>query len=352
MLCLRAASDSLPFRAAPGMLRASQDATAVSEISQMRTLTALIAGVLLSASAAVGQVDPDLPEYTPTQGVFGTLKSVGSDTLNNLMTLWTQEFTKFYPSVKPEIEGKGSSTAPPALIEGQSQFGPMSREMKSSEMDKFEAEFGYKPSHIRTAIDCLAVYVHKDCPLDEMSIPQITRVFSVAGPDMTWGDLGVTDPAYANKPINLYGRNSASGTYAYFKDVGLAKNDFKATVKEQPGSSAVVQAVATDRFGMGYSGIGYKTADVKPLHVSFDEGEEAFPAEGEYAYTGDYPLARFLYIYLNYDARKGLDPLREEFVKLVFSKQGQEVVLKDGYIPVTSDIAREDLESLGVEPGF
>ena len=320
----------------------------------MRTLYATIAGFLVAATATLGhaQIDPELPEYTPTQGVFGTLKSVGSDTLNNLMTLWTQEFTTFYPSVKPEIEGKGSSTAPPALIEGQSQFGPMSRAMKASEMDKFEEKFGYKPRVIRAGIDCLALYVHKDCPLDAISLPQIARVFSVAGPDMTWGDLGVTDHAYANKPINLYGRNSASGTYGYFKSVGLAKNDFKATVKEQPGSSAVVQAVATDRFGMGYSGIGYRTADVKVLRIAYDEGEEAFPAEAEYAYSGEYPIARFLYIYLNYDARTGLEPLRAEFVKLIFSKQGQEVVLKDGYIPVTADIAREDLEALGLDADF
>ena len=320
----------------------------------MHRLFAGIAGLLVAATATLGhaQVDPELPDYTPTQGVFGTLKSVGSDTLNNLMTLWTQEFTTFYPSVKPEIEGKGSSTAPPALIEGQSQFGPMSREMKASEMDKFEEKFGYKPTVIRAGIDCLAIYVHKDCPLDAISLPQIARVFSVVGPDMTWGDLGVADHAYANKPVNLYGRNSASGTYGFFKSVGLAKNDFKASVKEQPGSSAVVQAVATDRFGMGYSGIGYRTADVKVLRIAYDDGEEAFPAEAEYAYSGEYPLARFLYIYLNYDARVGLEPLRAEFIKLVFSKQGQEVVHKDGYIPVTADIAREDLEALGLEADF
>ncbi len=320
----------------------------------MRTLYATIAGFLVAATATLGhaQIDPELPEYTPTQGVFGTLKSVGSDTLNNLMTLWTQEFTNFYPSVKPEIEGKGSSTAPPALIEGQSQFGPMSRKMKSSEMDKFEQRFGYKPVAIRSVIDCLAVYVHKDCPLDAISLPQVAMVFSVAGSDMTWGDLGVTDSTYANKPINLYGRNSASGTYGYFKKVALAKNDFKATVKEQPGSSAVVQAVATDRFSMGYSGIGYKTADVKVLKIAYDNGEEAFPPEAEYAYSGDYPIARFLYIYINFDARKALDPLRAEFIKLIFSQQGQEVVLNDGYFPITADIAREDLESLGLDTDF
>ncbi|MBK7406063.1 MAG: phosphate ABC transporter substrate-binding protein [Phycisphaerales bacterium] len=318
----------------------------------MRNLLGALLGLAAVASTALAQVDPVLPEYRPAQGVFGTLKSVGSDTLNNLMAHWTQEYTKFYPSVKPEIEGKGSSTAPPALIEGQSQFGPMSREMKSSEVDKFEAKFGYKPTPIRTAIDCLAVYVNKDCPLDEISLPQLAKIFSVAGTDMTWGDIGVKDPAYAGKPINLYGRNSASGTYAYFKEVALENNDYKPTVKEQPGSSAVVQAVATDRFGMGYSGIGYRTADVKPLHVRLAEGEEAFPPESDYAYSGEYPIARFLYIYINYDARTGLDPLRAEFIKLVLSKQGQEAVVKDGYIPVTADIVRDDYKSLGMKADF
>ncbi len=319
----------------------------------MRTLLTTLAGLVLATSAAVSnaQLDPDLPEYRPTQGVFGSLKSVGSDTLNNLMTLWAQEFVSYYPSVKPEIEGKGSSTAPPALIEGQAQFGPMSREMKSSELDKFEAKFGYKPTEVRAAIDCLAVYVHRDCPLDEITLPQLALVFSVAGPDMTWGDLGVRDPAFATKPINLYGRNSASGTYGYFKNVALAKNDYKPTVKEQPGSSSVVQGVATDRYAMGYSGIGYRTADVKVLDIAYEKGEEAFPPENEYAYSGDYPLARFLYIYLNYDQREGLDPLRAEFLKLVFSKQGQEVVVKDGYIPVPAAIALEDLERVGIEAG-
>lgn len=319
----------------------------------MRKILATLTGLVVTASATISsaQVDPTLPDYRPTQGVFGSLKSAGSDTLNNLMTLWSQEFVTHYPSVKPEIEGKGSSTAPPALIEGQAQFGPMSRAMKSSEIDKFEAEFGYKPTEVRTAIDCLAVYVHRDCPLDEISIPQLTEVFSVAGDDMTWGNLGVKDPAYSNKPINLYGRNSASGTYGYFKEVALGKNDYKATVKEQPGSSSVVQGVATDRYGMGYSGIGYKTADVKVLRVSLEAGDEAFPPESDYAYSGDYPLARFLYIYLNYDEREGLDPLRAEFLKLVFSKQGQEVVVKDGYIPVPSEIAKEDLALVGLELG-
>ncbi|MFI4916650.1 MAG: PstS family phosphate ABC transporter substrate-binding protein [Phycisphaerales bacterium JB060] len=314
-------------------------------------LTATVAGA--SALMAAGpQIDSKLPTYRAVSGVSGNIKSIGSDTMNNLMTLWGEEFKDFYPAVQIEVEGKGSSTAPPALMQGQAQFGPMSRAMKSSEIDEFEKRFGYKPTALRTAIDALAVFVHKDCPLDEISIQQLTDVFSVAGDSMTWGDLGVTDRAWSTRPVSLYGRNSASGTYGYFKKVALQGNDYKNSVKEQPGSSAVVQGVAEDRFGMGYSGVGYATADVKMLQVSLDGGD-SFPPSAEYANSGEYPLARFLYLYANVDPVKGIDdPIRAEFIKLVFSKQGQEVVLKDGYFPVSASVAREDLKACKLDPKF
>jgi phosphate transport system substrate-binding protein len=304
------------------------------------------------ASAQSVVVDSLLPEYKAVQGVSGTIKSIGSDTMNNVMAHWGEAFKKFYPNVKIEVEGKGSSTAPPALTEGTSQFGPMSREMKKEEVDKFEAKHGYKPTALRTGIDCLAVYVHKDCPLNEISMDDLKKIFSVDGPEMTWDQIGVTAAEFKGKPVSLYGRNSASGTYGYFKEHALGKKDFKPTVKEQPGSSAVVQGVATDKFGMGYSGLGYKTADVKALKVSAGKGKPAIEAAAANAYSGEYPLARFLYVYVNYDAKTGLDPLRGEFVKMMFSKPGQEGIVKDGYIPVTADIAREDLKTVGIEPGF
>ena len=317
-----------------------------------KKLMCAVAALAVLPLVAMGTAKDELPVYKATSGVSGTITSIGSDTMNNLMTLWGEEFTKFYPSAKISVEGKGSSTAPPALIEGQSNFGPMSRAMKSSEVDKFEAQFGYKPTALRTGIDALAVYVHKDCPLDEISIDDLTNVFSVAGADMTWGDLGVKDPAYRTRKVNLYGRNSASGTYGYFKQVGLQGNDFKASVKEQPGSSAVVQGVTTDRFGMGYSGLGYMTAGVKALKISVD-GSEAYPADAEHSLSGEYPIARFLYLYVNTDPQTGMsDSLRREFVRLIFSKQGQEVVAKDGYFPVPVAVAREDLEKCGIEVDF
>lgn len=309
--------------------------------------------VSLPALAQTVQVDKRLPSYKPAQGVSGTVKSVGSDTLNNLMTLWAEEFKKNYPNAQIEIEGKGSSTAPPALIAGAANFGPMSRPMKDQEIDDFEKKFGYKPTAVQTSIDVLAVYVHKDNPIAKtgLTLQQIDAIFSSsrkggAAKDVkTWGQLGLTGE-WANLPISLYGRNSASGTYGYFKENALFKGDYKSTVKEQPGSSSVVQGVASDKAGIGYSGIGYKTADVEPVPLAGKPGGAFVPAAADRA--SDYPLARFLLVYVNKKPNEALDPLRREFIKLIFSKQGQEVVVKDGYIPVSYEVAKKTLAALDI----
>jgi len=316
--------------------------------------TTWIGLALLCAGLVFGQplaVDPALPAYRPVQGVAGNIKSVGSDTMNNLMALWAEEFKGLYPSVGIEIEGKGSSTAPPAMISGSATFGPMSRAMKAKEQDAFEKRFGYKATQLRTSIDMLAVYVHKDNPLRGLSLKQVDAIFSKTrrggAPKAirTWGDLGLTG-AWKNRPITLYGRNSASGTYGYFKKHALFKGDYSDSVKEQPGSSAVVASVAGDLSGIGYSGIGYKTADVRAVPLS-KEGDRYVPATPRYAYSGHYPLARFLYLTVNYKPGGRLDPLRREFLRLVFSKQGQAVVIKDGYFPIPARLAMEELRKVG-----
>lgn len=317
---------------------------------------AVAAWVLVSVGAwAQGvKVDPDLPAYKPVQGISGTLKSIGSDTMNNEMTLWAEGFQRFYPNVKIEIEGKGSSTAPPALVSGTAQFGPMSRPMKDEEIAAFEGRYGYKPVGLATSIDMLAIYVNKDNPVQGLTLPQIDAIFSKTRKggfprDITsWGDVGLTG-AWARRPISLYGRNSASGTYGYLKEHALFKGDYKDSVKEQPGSSSVVQACASDRYAIGYSGIGYKTADVRAVPLTAEEGEPLVEATPENAYTGEYPLARFLFAYTNYKPGSQLDPLRREFIKYIFSKQGQQDVVKDGYYPVPAAIAQEQLKSVGIE---
>jgi phosphate transport system substrate-binding protein len=310
----------------------------------------MIAGLfaLPAANAQESHLDPKLPEYKAVMGVAGNLNSIGSDTLNNLMTLWAEGFKKSYPNVNIQIEGKGSSTAPPALIEGTAQLGPMSRPMKGEEIDAFEKKFGYKPTEVRVGIDALAIFAHKDNPLKGITMKQADGIFSSTrkrGADdiVEWGQLGLD--AWKNRKISLYGRNSASGTYGFFKDHTLDKGDFRNTVKEQPGSSAVIQGVGSDQYALGYSGIGYKTSAVRALPVGEKDGEY-FEANYENCLSGDYPLARFLIIYVNKKPGQAMDTLTKEFLTFVVSKEGQAIVEKNNYFPMPASVAKEVLESL------
>lgn len=323
-------------------------------MGRITTAIAISASVLFGtmgvASAQVA-VDPNLPSYKSVSGVSGRLNSIGSDTLNNLMTLWAEGFRSSYPNVSIEIQGAGSGTAPPALIQGTAQFGPMSRPMRGTEIEEFEARYGYPPIPIRGAIDALGVFVHKDNPIQCLSLQQVDAIFSSTrngGADAainTWGELGLTGQ-WANRPIALYGRNSASGTYGYFKEVALFNGDYRAQVREQPGSSTVIQGVASDISGIGYSGVGYGTADVRAVPISH-EGD-CYEATGENSISGDYPIARFLYIYVNKNPNTDLEPLRAEFIRYVYSKEGQSAVVRAGFFPLAKSLADQDLKSFGL----
>ena len=311
-----------------------------------------VAAALLAAGlfAQAIKVDSSIPAYSKTSGVAGNVSSVGSDTLNNLMTLWAEGYKKEYPNVRIQIEGKGSTTAPPALIQGTSQLGPMSRPMKAEEIDAFEKKYGYKPTPIRVAVDGLAVFVNKDNPIKGLTIQQVDAIFSkgraCGGKAITtWGQVGVTDPAWAKQPISLYGRNSASGTYGYFKEHALCKGDYKDTVKEQPGSASVVQGVSEDKFSIGYSGVGYKTSGVRAVPLA-KAGGQFIDDSSENILSGKYPISRFLYVYINKAPNRPLSPLVREFVKYLLSQQGQQVVVKDGFIPLPAKIVQEELAKL------
>lgn len=306
--------------------------------------------MVASSSAAQIQVDANLTTYQRTQGVSGNLNSVGSDTLNNLMTLWAEGFRKKYPNVNIQIEGKGSSTAPVALIEGVAQIGPMSRAMKRSEVEAFEKKYGFKPTPVGVALDSLAVYVHKDNPIESLSLQQVDAIFSKnrkGGREdiSTWGQVGLTGE-WANKPVSLYGRNSASGTYGYFKKKALFKGDYKDIVKEQPGSASVVLSVTEDLGGIGYSGIGYKTSGVKAIALAKKDGEKAYEPNYDNVLEKKYPLGRMLIVYVAKAPNEPLPKMTEEFLKFVLSKEGQEVVVKDGYLPLPASIAMKQLAPL------
>lgn len=297
------------------------------------------------------KVDERLPKYKKTTGISGNANSIGSDTMNNLMTLWLEGFRKYHPLVNIQIEGKGSSTAPPALIEGTAQFGPMSRPMKSKEIDAFEQKYGFKPTQINSSLDALAVFVHKDNPLSCLSMEEVDAVFSKTrkrgypSDIATWGDLGMTGD-WKNQPIRAYGRNSASGTYGFFKDHTLDKGDFKDSVKEQPGSASVVQGVTEDKYAIGYSGIGYQTSGVKALSLSEKKGGECFDGSYDNVVKEKYLLSRYLYLYIAKTPNKPLDPLVKEFLKFVLSYEGQQIVVKDGYLPLPYDVVIEELKKL------
>ena len=309
----------------------------------------------LAAAPAFGdaavEVNPKIAPYKVVGGVSGSLSSVGSDTLNNLMTYWSEKYGKLYPNVKVQVEGKGSATAPPALISGTAQLGPMSRTMKNTEVDDFEKKFGYKPTAVRVAVDSLAVFVNKDNTLECLSIPQVDAIFSKSRRSgykenvKTWGQLGLKED-WSERPISIYGRNSASGTYGFFKEHVLGNGDYKDEVKEQPGSASVVQGVTVDRYGIGYSGIGYATPGVRAIALSKEQGGACVEPNAENAYAGKYPIARFLYIYFNKPAKGGVEPVTREFLKMVLSKDGQEEVLKDGYYPLPLPVLEEDLKKI------
>ena len=319
-------------------------------------LTKLLASMTLVASAislpAMAAVDADIPAYTKSSGVSGNVSSVGSDTLANMMTLWAEQFKREYPNVNIQIQAAGSSTAPPALTEGTSNLGPMSRKMKDKEIESFENKFGYKPTAVPVAIDALAVFVNKDNPIKGLEMKEVDAIFSrtrkcgVAKSIDTWGDAGLTG-AWSGKKVELYGRNSVSGTYGYFKKIALCKGDFKNTVKEQPGSASVVQAVSSSVNGVGYSGMGYQTSSVRAVPLS-KKGGKYISATPENAVNGSYPLSRFLYVYVNKKPNGALAPIEREFLKMILSQQGQDIVAKDGYIPLPAKVVKKTLKSLGL----
>lgn len=320
---------------------------------------AIVTGALLGLGATAATtvqdgVDPKLPTYERVSGISGNLSSIGSDTLNNLMTLWAEEFRGFYPNVNIQIQGAGTSTAPPAVTEGTANFGPMSRGMREGEIQAFEQRHGYPPTLIPVAIDTIAVYVHRDNPIEGLSIQQVDAIFSATRRcghpnDITrWGQLGLTG-AWANRDFTIYSRNAVSGTYGFFRQAALCDGDFKSSINEQPGSASVVQGVSETINGIGYSGIGYRTSGVRVVPLSRDSGSTPVMPTAETASSGEYPLARFLYIAVNKHPNRPLAPRDREFLKMVLSKQGQEVVLRDGFIPLPESVAKEWRVKLGIE---
>lgn len=322
-------------------------------VSAILTLGMVAIGASVIALLPAIAMDQSLPAYRPVTGISGHIKSVGSDTLGGEIALWAKGFEDLYPDVKIEIDARGSATAPPALLAGESQFGPMSRPMLVEETDAFEKKYGYKPSSFRVAIDALAVYVNKDNPIGCLTVQQVNRIFSstrrtAGGGDIkTWGDAGLTGE-WATKAISLFGRNSISGTYEFFRQMALFDGEYKPDVKQQPGSEAVVQGVAGDKLAIGYSGIGYKTDGVRTVPLALYPGGNCYDTSAKAVYSDRYPFTRYLRIYLNKKPGEPLDPLCAEFIKYILSKDGQTQVENGGFYSITGEIRDDELKKLGI----
>jgi phosphate transport system substrate-binding protein len=322
-------------------------------MKEMSFASSWIIGLTLVTAAHALDVDPQLPAYKPVPVGAALIKSVGSDTMGDLMRNWADGFTKLNPNVKIEIDSKGSGTAPPALLEGAAQIGPMSRPMRSEEYEPFEKKYGYHPTSFPVAVDALAVYVNKDNPIQCLTLEQLDNIFSKAylhpgGADLkTWGDVGLTGD-WATAPIALFGRNSQSGTYDTFVNQVLRHGEFRDEVKEQPGSAEVAKMVAGDKYAIGYSGIGYLTDGVRTVPLAVSSADKCYDTSPESTYTGNYPLARYLNIYLNKPPGKPLDLPILEFVKYVLSKDGQTETIKTGFYPITGADRTKALPMVGL----
>lgn len=308
--------------------------------------------ILMYSVFGISSQAREMPEYHKVPGITGTLTSVGSDTLAGMTTLWFEEFKLLYPSINAQVQASGSSTAPIALTERTAQFGPMSRAMRNREIEAFEQEYGYKPTALRVAIDAIGIFVHRDNPIQGINFAQIDSMFSTTlrcgatASISTWSELGL-DYRWAKRSIQLFGRNSVSGTYGYFKNNALCGGDFKNNVNEQPGSASVVQSVASAINTVGYAGVGYKVSGVKLLSVA-KEGDHYVKPSQENILSGKYPLSRYLYVYVNKHPTKPLSPIESEFIRFIFSAQGQAQVKQEGYIPISADIAYQELKKIGL----
>lgn len=292
-------------------------------------------------------------QAAPDGMLSGNLSSVGSDTLGNLMALWAQDFSQHYPNVNLQIQAAGSSTAPSALAAGAAQLGPMSRPMKAAEVSAFAHHYGYAPLAVPVAVDALVVLVHKDNPLPGLNLRQLDQIFSANrrcgadSPIRYWGELGLPG-SWRQRALQRFGRNSASGTYGYFKQRALCGGDFMARVNELPGSASVVQAIAGSLNGIGYASIGFRASGVRVLPLA-ETGENYVAPDGASVRNGSYPLVRYLYIYINKAPNQPLEPLTAAFLDRVLSEQGQKLVNYDGYLPLPPELRHETRARLGLE---
>jgi phosphate transport system substrate-binding protein len=281
----------------------------------------------------------------------GLLSSVGSDTMVYLISDWVVAFKSANREVRSYIFQSGSATAPPALLDGSATIAPMSRPMRAIELKAFERKYGYPPTEFRVAMDGLAVYVNKDNPIRGMTLAQLDAAFSFTREcgypnDITsWGELGLNG-AWHDRAIRTIGRNTLSGTYAFFAEHALCKGAFRSSLQMLPTSRDVVYAVAADSGAIGYSGVGYLMRDVRAIPIAVKPGQAYVAPTAENVHSGAYPLSRYLYIYVNKAPTQPLRDVEREFLRMALSDAGQAKITANGFIPLSAEVLREERRKL------
>jgi len=284
-----------------------------------------------------------LASWAQSQGpsASGTLGTVGSDTMAGLMLRWGEALTTEHPDINVQFQASGSASAPPALLAGTTRIGPMSRRMTDEERDAFVERYGYPPLELRVARDALIVIVHRHNPLPAISLKDVDAIFSTTracGSERSvsrWEALTPGDEGPSG-PIALHGRNITSGTYGLFRQRLLCDGDFRPDISEYMGASAVVAAVGESYAAMGYSGYNHLTPSVRALPLATEQGNAVPPSETAIQ-SGEYPLSRYLYVYVNLPPGESLPSAERAFLDLVMSAEGQQITRAAGFVPLPLD---------------
>ena len=293
-------------------------------------LAAMATAAMLAGGCGGPKATAKLPAHR------AVIQNMGSDTMVNVAQAWAEEYARVEPGISVEVSGGGTGTGVAALINGTADIANCSRKLEPEEAAKVRAATGQEPKLDIVGHDALAIFVHRDNPLEEITIEQLAAIYGEQGATRWWSDLGVRIRGCSSNEMVLLSRQSNSGTYHYFREAILGrKGDFKLGTLDLHGSKDVVELVSRTPCAIGYSGIGYKTSSVKALDLAAKEGAPFAKADPSDVYAGKYPLARFLMVYVNQAPGRPLDPLVREFLRMVLSKEGQEVVVKDGYLPLT-----------------
>jgi len=309
------------------------------------SLLSVITGVGMPETATAQlkpTIDSQIQAYVRGNPINGTLTVTGSDTMKLLTQRWESKLREFYPDFAIQVQGLGSETGPPALLEGKAQIAALSRKMTSAEIALFTKRYGYEPTEVPVAADALAVFVHRDNPIVGLTLQDLDAIFckerrrGADQPIANWGQLGLTDE-WSQAGIHLHGRNASSGTATFFKEHVCQSGEFHQAMRQAPGAATVVVEVMKDRYAAGFSGIGYRTSMVRPIALSERKGSAFIEPNFETVIKGAYPLRRHLYLYVNKPPKSALPAIVSEFVKFAMSQEGQQIVVKEGFFPLPAE---------------